>query len=266
MPESSSRPALSVVIPAHDEEGNVRPLIEELRAALAPLPTSWEVIVVDDASADDTPGVLRTLMTEYPMLSVLRLEPGPGGGGNGQSLAFRAGVRAARGDLVAMLDGDRQNDPADLPDLLACLDETGADLVQGDRSRNRRDNLVRKVSSIVGRLFRRWLLGDTIRDTGCSLRVMRREVALRIPFEFKGMHRFVPITARQMGYEVVERPVSHRPRVAGTTSYGIWNRALPAFWDCLSVRWMGRRRRASDAVPVERDCTVRDRQPQETSG
>jgi hypothetical protein len=114
--------------------------------------------------------------------------------------------------------------------------------VQGDRTGRRRDGVVKRVSSRVGWLFRRIALGDRVRDTGCSLRVMRRELAVRLPLEFRGMHRFIPISARHLGYAVVEVPVSHRPRLAGRSKYGIRNRAWSGLVDLLAVRWMARRR------------------------
>jgi dolichol-phosphate mannosyltransferase len=127
--------------------------------------------------------------------------------------------------------------------MLKRLEAEDADMVQGDRSADRRDTVVRRASSWVGRFFRRSLLGDTIRDTGCSLRVMKREVALALPLEFRGVHRFIPFTARQLGYRVVEMPVHHRPRTAGRTKYGILNRAIPGLVDCFAMRWMRSRRR-----------------------
>src|SRR5690606_35686533 len=138
---------------------------------------------------------------------------------------------------VATLDADLQNDPADLNAMLELMRRENADMVQGDRSHARRDNAVRRVGSIVGRKFRLWLLGDTIRDTGCSLRVMKREIALALPLEFKGIHRFIPVTARHLGYKVVEMRVNHRPRVAGETKYGmgIVKRALPGLQDLFAV-------------------------------
>ncbi len=243
---------LSVVVPAHNEQDNVARLLEELTAALDGRGLDYEVIVVDDASSDETPAVLLDLLGRYERLSVLRLSPMLSGGPNGQSAAFGAGVRAARGELIAMLDADLQNDPADLAAMLELLERTGADMVQGDRRRARRDSLGRRAASGVGRLFRRLLLGDTIKDTGCSLRVMRRAVAVAMPFEFRGMHRFVPITARQLGYTVVEKPVSHRPRVAGKAKYGVLDRALPGLHDCIGVRWMAARRRSPRCERIER--------------
>ena len=234
---------LSLIAPAHDEQENVGPLVEEVEAALGDLPGGFEFIVVDDGSRDDTRKRLETLAADRAWLRVLVMTDTPPGRGNGQSAAFHAGIRAARGSLVALIDADLQNDPADLPKMVALLDERNVDFVQGDRSANRRDNVVRKASSRVGRLFRRLILGDSIRDTGCSLRVMKREIALRLPLEFKGMHRFIPVTARQLGYQVIEMPAAHRPRVAGEAKYGVWNRAIPGLIDCFAVRWMRNRRR-----------------------
>lgn len=233
---------LSIIAPARNEEANVRPLVEEIVAALAPTGRSYEIIIVDDGSTDDTRSTLLALAREQPLLRVLALAAAPSGRGNGQSAAFHAGIRAARGACIVLLDADRQNDPADIPRMIRLLHEHSADMVQGDRSHARRDNLVRRVSSIVGRTFRRLILGDTIRDTGCSLRIIRRETALALPLEFRGMHRFIPILARRRGDVVIEVPVNHRPRRAGRTKYGIWNRALPGLIDCFAVRWMHARR------------------------
>jgi glycosyltransferase involved in cell wall biosynthesis len=236
---------LSVVCPAHNEQDNLRPLIGELAGVLDRLDLEYEILVVDDGSTDDTPGLLRALMVEHLRLRSIRMLNTPPGRGHGQSAAFHAGFRASRGDLIAVMDADCQNDPADIPAMLALMRSSGADLVQGDRSAGRRDNIIRKFGSLVGRIFRRTLLGDTIRDTGCSLRIMRREVALSIPLEFRGMHRFIPVTARHLDFTVVEMTVNHRPRKCGQTKYGlgIWSRAIPGLLDCLAVRWMSRRRR-----------------------
>jgi glycosyltransferase involved in cell wall biosynthesis len=247
---------VSVVAPAHNEQDNVRPLVEEVARTLNSTGQTYEIIIVDDGSTDETGRHLRALMDELPQLRVLRMLNTPPDRGNGQSAAFHAGFRAARGALIAVLDADLQNDPADIPLLMDTLSETGADMVQGDRSRARRDTLVRRASSLVGRLFRRLLLGDTIRDTGCSLRLMRREIALALPLEFRGMHRFIPVTARQLGFTVVEVPVNHRPRIAGQAKYGVWNRALPGLVDCFAVRWMRHRRRPVACEPV--GCVARN--------
>jgi glycosyltransferase involved in cell wall biosynthesis len=266
--EAIPLPRLSVVAPARDEADNIVPLVEQVEAALVGAGVAFEFLIVDDASSDATAQRVLAMMPDRPWLRLISLSPtdpsggsaggsagGPAGGsagggpgvGHGQSAAFRAGFAACRAPLVASLDADLQNDPADLPRLLAHLHATGADFVQGDRSAARAlgDARVRRIGSIVGRLARRALLGDTVRDTGCSLRVMKREIALALPLEFKGMHRFVPVTARRLGYTVVELPVAHRPRHAGEPKYGlgITHRAVPGLVDCLVVRWMSNRRR-----------------------
>jgi len=250
---------LSVVAPAHNEQDNVVPLADEIAAALsARTPAiSFEFVLVDDGSTDQTRAVALDAAKSRPWMRVVAMQNTPAGSGNGQSAAFHAGFRACRGAWVASLDADLQNDPADLPRLLEERDRTGADFVQGDRSAARRegDAWIRQVTSIIGRKFRKWLLGDTIRDTGCSLRVMRREIALRLPLEFKGMHRFIPVTARRLGYTVVELPVNHRHRHAGETKYGagISKRAIPGLMDALAARWMFKRRRPVTAAELTQD-------------
>jgi len=244
--------ALSVIAPAHNERDNLPALVEEIARAIDPLAIEYEVIIIDDGSTDDTHAVLSSLQMDYAQLRSIRMMETPPGKGNGQSAAFHAGIRASRGGLVAMLDADLQNDPADLPAMLELLRTEQADFVQGDRSKNRRDTIVRRVTSMIGRAFRRVLLGDTIVDTGCSLRVMKREIALRLPLEFRGVHRFIPVSARQMGYRVIEMPVHHRARTAGKAKYGVWNRAIPGLIDCLAIRWMRHRRRPVTFAEHER--------------
>lgn len=254
MTDSTGQPIcdLSIVAPAHNEQDNVAQLVAQVARAIGPTGRSFEMIIVDDGSTDDTLNRLRTLQCEYDFLRVIKMAHTPPGRGHGQSAAFSAGFAASNGALIAVLDADLQNDPADLVIMLEELDKTSADLVQGDRSRHRRDHLGRRVGSWVGRTYRRLVLGDTIRDTGCSLRIMKREVALAFPLEFAGLHRFIPITARRMGYTVVEVPVTHRPRTAGSAKYGTFNRAIPGFFDGLAVRWMFKRRRPTDADEIQR--------------
>lgn len=242
--------AISVVAPAHNEEANVDALVREVHDALAPTGMSFEFVLVDDGSTDSTRAKALALAATRPWLRVIAMTKTPPGKGNGQSAAFHAGFRATRGRAIAVLDADLQNDPAEIPAMIRLMEDQKADMVQGDRSHARKDNMVRRVGSRVGRFFRRWLLEDTIRDTGCSLRVMKREVALGIPLEFKGVHRFIPVTARHLGFKVVEMPVRHRPRVAGETKYGfgITKRALPGLMDLLAVKWMRARRRPVESV------------------
>lgn len=245
---------ISVIAPAHNEEDNIDALVREVHDALTPLGLPFEFVIVDDGSTDSTRQRVQDQMKTRPWLRCVAMTRTPPGKGNGQSAAFHAGFRSARGRLVAVLDADLQNDPADLPAMLKLMRETSADFVQGDRSHARKDNVVRKVGSWVGRVFRRSLLGDTIRDTGCSLRLMTREIAVALPLEFRGMHRFIPVTARHLGYKVVEMPVRHRPRVAGVPKYGlgIMQRALPGLIDLFAVRYMRNRRRPVAAAEVSR--------------
>ena len=254
-PHAQPEIELSIVVPAHNEADNLGALLDEIDAAVSPLGIPFECVVVDDASTDATPETIRSCMKSHPWLRAVSLERPPRGKGNGQSAAFRAGFELARGDWIVTMDADLQNDPADLPAMLQFRDTSAVDMVQGDRSAARAtgDAWVRRFGSAVGRRFRRTLLGDTIVDTGCSLRVMRRELALRLPLEFKGLHRFIPVSARHMGYTVVEIPVAHRPRHAGTPKYGVGiiSRALPGLVDLFAVRWMRARRRTPGRTPIE---------------
>lgn len=251
---SKSALALSVVAPAYNEEENIDELIKQVGDALSPTGLSFEFVIVDDGSSDTTKAKIIAHQADNPWVQCVSMTNTPVGSGNGQSAAFHAGFRAAQGQLIAVLDADLQNDPADIPAMLKLMEESNADFVQGDRShaRSQGDAKIRQIGSWVGRKFRLWVLGDTITDTGCSLRVMKREIALRLPLEFKGMHRFIPATARHLGYTVVEMPVSHRHRHAGTPKYGmgITKRAIPGLIDLFAVRYMRNRRRPITSIRV----------------
>ena len=250
--DASKQPRLSVVLPARNEADNLPPLMNEIVEVLYTIGDSWEVVIVDDASTDHTKAVLTDLVELHPRLRALHVPPKRTNRGHGQSAAFRAGIAASRGDLIIMMDADGQNDPADIPRLLACYKaRAGPVMIQGDRTRSRCDSWLRRMSSGVGWLTRRLMLGDTTRDTGCSLRLMPRELALALPLEYTGMHRFIPITAEQFGWSVVIEHVHHRPRMAGRTHYGISNRAWAGFVDCLAVRWMVRRRCLVEPTALE---------------
>jgi dolichol-phosphate mannosyltransferase len=251
-PKAGSQPLeLSIVVPALNEEANVTALVRDVERQIMDHGIAGELIVIDDGSTDRTLAVLRELAASRSWLRVLRHERP-----RGQSAAMGAGIAAAQGTWIAMLDADGQNDPGDLALMLQRVRAGDVDFIQGDRSAARRDTWVRRVSSRIGRTFRRALLGDTIRDTGCSARVMRAGIARQLPLQYKGMHRFMPVYARMLGAVVVEQPVRHRSRTAGRSKYGMWNRGLPGLIDCLAVRWMLRRYRPIDAA--EHGTTLRE--------
>jgi dolichol-phosphate mannosyltransferase len=221
------------VVPVYEERDNLEPLHQELSAALAAVPGGVEFVYVDDGSRDGSAEVLADLAKRDERVRVLRFERN-----TGQTAAFAAGFEAARGEVVATLDADLQNDPADLPRLLAALD--GADVVNGVRM-GRRDGFVRKLSSRIGNSFRNWVTQESVTDVGCSLRVMRAAYVKRVKL-YRGMHRFLPTLLRMEGARVVELPVSHRPRRHGRSKYGIANRLFVGLEDVFAVRWMQKRK------------------------
>lgn len=223
----SSVPALSVVVPLYNEEENVPILQRELAAALAGL--DYEIVFVDDGSKDQT----RAKIAPDPegRVRVLAFERNAG-----QSAAMYAGLHAARGRVAALLDGDLQNDPADIPKLLARIESGEADLVCGYRAK-RKDTVVKRITSRVANFVRSRFTRDGVRDTGCTLKAMRREcVQALVPFT--GMHRFIPALVKGAGYRLVEIPVNHRARQYGVSKYGLGNRALRATVDMFGVRWL----------------------------
>ncbi|MEM9294590.1 MAG: glycosyltransferase family 2 protein [Planctomycetota bacterium] len=234
--------ALSIIIPALNEQDNVQPLVLEVESAVrgADPPVDAQLIVIDDGSTDDTLPRLQALQADRPWLRVLT-RPAP----QGQSSAMAAGIAAANAPLIATLDADLQNDPGELPAMMRMLLDQKLDLVQGDRSADRQDSAVRRYGSLVGRKARLWILGDRIRDTGCSARVIRAELVRNMPLHFKGMHRFFPAYAALQGAKIGETPVKHRPRAHGESKYGLGllNRGFAGFFDLFAVRWMRKRYR-----------------------
>jgi glycosyltransferase involved in cell wall biosynthesis len=220
---------LSIIVPLYDEAESLPILWKELDEALGMLPGPAEVIFVDDGSTDASAAVIRGLMARDARIRLVRLAVNAG-----LSAAFHAGLIRARGGIIVTMDSDLQSDPRDIQRLLARLE--GADAVVGWR-RRRQDPWLKRLSSRVANAIRVAVTGDRIRDSACSLRVMRRECVDAIP-PFAGMHRFVPTLLRMGGHRVVEMPVNHRPRRFGYSKYGIRNRALVAFVDLLFVRWM----------------------------
>jgi dolichol-phosphate mannosyltransferase len=229
-----SRPDLSVVFPVYNEEENIPILLREIAAALEGRGWTYEIVAVDDGSTDRSLEVLRANRERYPMLRVLSF-----GKNSGQTAALDAAWHAAEGHLVVSLDADLQNDPADIPAMLQKLEETKSDMVIGVRV-NRQDTWSRKMQSKIGNGVRNWITGDQITDTGCSLKLVKREAIDRVRL-FTGMHRFLPTLVRYAGYRVIEMPVNHRQRRFGTSKYGAMNRAFRGLADCFAVRWMGKR-------------------------
>src|SRR5690242_6959089 len=226
-------PALSVVFPVYNEEENIPILLEEIAAALRGQPWSYEMVAVDDGSSDRSLEILRRSRAKYSTLRVLTFEKN-----SGQTAALDAGWRAARGKYVVSLDADLQNDPADIPAMIRRLEESKSDMVIGVRV-NRQDTWARKVQSRIGNGVRNWITGDQITDTGCSLKLVKREAIDRVAL-YTGMHRFLPTLVRLRGYKVIEMPVNHRARRFGVSKYGAMNRAMRGLVDCLAVRWMSK--------------------------
>ncbi len=224
-------PDLSVVIPVHDEEESLVPLWEELRGVLDRLGLSAEVIFVDDGSRDRSAEIVRALREHDRRVRLLRLESRAG-----ETAATDAGLRAAGGRWIVTMDADLQNDPADIPALLAPLDRW--DAVSGWRvNRGAGDGWLRRVSSRVANAVRNAVTADTVRDSGCTFRAFRRECVRDLTL-YRGLHRFIPTLLRMRGFRVLEVPVRHRPRRFGRSKYGLWNRAPAALVDLLAVRWM----------------------------
>ena len=240
-----AQPELSVVVPVKDEVDNAVPLLMEICTALRGK-AGFEVIFVDDASRDGTVDALLSARANVPELRVLRHRKN-----SGQSRAVRTGVIAAKGRLVATLDGDGQNDPADIPLLLEvwAREEGKAGtlgLVAGQRIK-RQDNWIKRISSRVGNGVRQWLLNDGTRDTGCGLKLFARDAFLSLPY-FDHIHGFMPAMMLREGYRISHADVRHRPRSHGTSKYGTLDRLLVSLSDLVGVRWLVRRSRRPEAI------------------
>jgi dolichol-phosphate mannosyltransferase len=229
-------PEISIVVPVFDEEGNVAALAREIADAFAG--RDYEMIFIDDRSRDATLQVLQGLKAELPRLRVLSHAKNAG-----QSRAVRSGVIGARGSIIVTLDGDGQNDPADAPRLVDRLKAGGPDLglVGGCRAK-RKDTLSKRLASRMGNRVRNWLLKDEATDTGCGLKVFRREVFLAFPY-FDHLHRFLPALTRREGLRAEYEDVNHRPRGTGVSKYSNLRRALVSVSDLMGVIWLQRRAR-----------------------
>ena len=232
--------AVSVVVPVKDEAGNVGPLAREIAAALKT--EAHEIIFVDDGSTDATAAELQGLKAEIPALRVLRHARNLG-----QSRSIRTGVMAARGGIIVTLDGDGQNDPADIPRLLVLLrSDPSLPMVSGVRIK-RQDKTSRRLASRLGNGFRNALLGDGASDTGCGLKAFHRDMFLGLPY-FDHMHRFLIALMQREGGKVAYVPVNHRPRLKGASKYTNFGRLLVSVQDLLGVRWLQRRHRGPSKI------------------
>ena len=239
-----SEPSLSVVVPVHNEQDNIAPLVGEIVAALRGR-VSFEIIHVDDASTDATAEALRAAMRVTTELRVIRHQQQAG-----QSTAVRNGVKAARAPWIATLDGDGQNDPADIPKLLAARDKAASQvkLFAGWRV-NRRDSFNKRISSTIANAVRSRLLRDATPDTGCGIKLFERATFLELPY-FDHMHRFLPALIHRAGWQTVSVPVNHRPRTAGISKYGMWNRLWVGIADLRGVAWLARRSRHTQTTEI----------------
>ena len=224
-------PEVSVLVPVMNEAGNVRPLITEICDTFLGRP--FEIIYIDDGSTDETQAELRKCLSEIKELRVLRHKKQ-----SGQSVAIRSGLLASRAPLIAVLDGDGQNIPADLPALEKALSASRPNMgMAGGVRQGRKDSLMKKFASRMANNLRSWLLKDTHPDSGCGIKIVDREVFLRLPF-FNHMHRFMSVLVRREGGVVIEVPVGHRAREQGNSKYGILDRLLVGISDIMGVMWL----------------------------
>jgi len=237
LPVSAPEVAVSIVVPVRNEADNIAPLIEEISTALDGR-WAYEIIYVNDGSTDATAERLADLMKQHGQLRQLKHTVS-----SGQSAAVRSGVRAARGAIVATLDGDGQNNPAFLPDLIAAIENGGerVGLAEGQRV-GRKDTGFKKLQSRIANGIRNSILRDGTRDTGCGLKAFRREVFLMMPY-FDGLHRFLPALMRREGYEIAYVDVVDRERRHGVSNYGMWDRLWVGILDLAGVWWLLRRRK-----------------------
>lgn len=234
-----SKVSLSVVVPVRNEEENVPPLVERLVAVLTGWPGGAEILFVDDGSTDSTLELLRRAQADFPQIRVAHFKRNLG-----QTAALAAGFRLAQGEALVTLDGDLQNDPAEIPRLAGMLKDW--DVVCGVRVR-RHDRLWKRFSSRIANGFRNWATGDNIVDTGCTLKAYRRDAVAGMEL-YQGMHRFLPTLLKMRGCRVTQVPVSHHPRLAGKTKYGTWDRLTKGLADVWAVRWMQKNRIEYESV------------------
>lgn len=227
------KPEISIVVPVFNEEKNLPILISQIAEVMAVLGRKYEIIFVDDGSADNSFGVINDLTKEYMEVRYIRFKTN-----SGQSAAFDAGFKKAIGEIIVTLDSDLQNDPKDIPKLLSYMPQY--DVVCGWRT-GRQDSLVKKISSKIANKIRNLLIKDNIHDTGCSLKAYKKEWLDKIRL-YNGMHRFLPALLCMEGARILEVKVNHNPRRYGRSKYNIRNRLFVGLYDLLAVRWMQKRK------------------------
>ncbi|MEJ2009355.1 MAG: glycosyltransferase family 2 protein [Acidobacteriota bacterium] len=242
--------SLSIVIPVYNEEDNIGPLTQRIAEAMSQWQGTVEILYIDDGSSDRTLDLLKKAQASDPRIRIAHFQKNMG-----QTAAMAAGFRLARGQAIATIDADLQNDPVEIPRLVEMLKEW--DVVCGVRTQ-RKDNWWKRISSRIGNGFRNWVTGDNIIDTGCTLKAYRRECLEGLEL-YKGMHRFLPTLIKMRGYRVTQVPVSHHPRLAGKTKYGTWGRLVKGLADVWAVRWMKKNHidYESELQLLERDSTER---------
>jgi dolichol-phosphate mannosyltransferase len=240
---------LSLVIPCYNEEENVPTLLQRVEASLNQLGRPFEVLIIDDGSTDSTPKLLEDGMRRLPWLRMIRMARN-----GGQSAAFEAGFAAARGEIIATIDADLQNDPEEIPRLVPLLAEKNVDMITGWR-KERQDTPFRRWQSRQANKIRNWITQETVQDSASSLKIYKADAIKGIKL-FRGAHRYFPTLVKMRGYSVYETPVKHSHRFAGTAKYGFRNRAFVGIADLFGVRWMKKRYLRYEANEVRPNGTV----------
>lgn len=229
----NSTDKFSVVLPVFNEQDNLQALFSEIRAAADSTGRPWEAVFVDDCSTDDSLSIIRRLADEFDEVRYVAFEEN-----RGQSAAFCAGFDAVTSDIVVTMDSDLQNDPSDIPGMLAAFGDE-CEMVIGWRKK-RKDTFIKRISSKIANAIRDSIVDDGVHDTGCSLKVMRTDMLLKLP-RFKNMHRYFPILMKMQGARIREVKVNHRERGAGESKYGTLDRAMAGIYDLIGVKWLIKR-------------------------
>jgi dolichol-phosphate mannosyltransferase len=225
----NERIEISLVVPVYNEEENLPVLIPQIAEVLNPLGKTYEMIFVDDGSTDRSRRLLKEMVSHYPQMRIIGFKKNCG-----ETAAGAAGLKEAKGEVVVTMDADLQNDPRDIPRMLESLKDY--DMVTGWRQK-REDSWVKRITSKIANRIRNGFSGETIRDSGCTVRAYKRECLQNLKL-YKGMHRFMPTLVKIEGFRVIEIPIAHHPRKFGVSKYTTWNRMWRAFIDLLAVRWM----------------------------